>query len=372
MVEDLACRFGNAVPPGPWSDPPRQAVVLPIRSNISRELAGILVAGVSARLKLDELYRSFYELVASQIATAIANASAHEAEHKRAEALAEIDRAKTAFFSNVSHEFRTPLMLMLGPLEDALASSALPSGERDRLTVAHRNSLRLLKLVNTLLDFSRIEAGRVQAVYEPTDLAAATAELASMFRSAVEKAGLSLVVDCPPLPEPAFIDRQMWETIVLNLVSNAFKFTFQGEIEVRLRSTAGHFELSVRDTGIGISAQELPKVFERFHRVAGAHGRTHEGTGIGLALVQELVKLHGGLVSVESEHGRGSLFKVALPIGCSHLPAEQIGAKRTLPSTALGAPHFVEEALRWLPEAGQVDERGIEHIAARQYQNAPG
>ena len=370
VVEDLASRFGNAVPPGPWSDPPRQAVVLPIRSNISSELAGILVAGVSARLELDELYRSFYELVASQIATAIANASAHEAEHKRAEALAEIDRAKTAFFSNVSHEFRTPLTLMLGPLEDALASSDLPSGERDRLTVAHRNSLRLLKLVNTLLDFSRIEAGRVQAVYEPTDLAAATAELASMFRSAVEKAGLSLVVDCPPLPEPAFIDRQMWEKIVLNLVSNAFKFTFEGEIEVRLRSTAGHFELSVRDTGIGISAQELPKVFERFHRVAGAHGRTHEGTGIGLALVHELVKLHGGSVSVESEHGRGSLFKVAIPIGCSHLPAEQIGEKHTLPSTALSAPHFVEEALRWLPEAGQVDERGIEHIAARQYQNA--
>jgi PAS domain S-box-containing protein len=370
LVEDLACRFGNAVPPGPWSDPPRQAVVVPIRSNISRELAGILVAGVSARLELDELYRSFYELVASQIATAIANASAHEAEHKRAEALAEIDRAKTAFFSNVSHEFRTPLTLMLGPLEDALASSALPSGERDRLTVAHRNSLRLLKLVNTLLDFSRIEAGRVQAVYEPTDLAAVTAELASMFRSAVEKAGLSLVVDCPPLPEPAFIDPQMWEKIVLNLVSNAFKFTFQGEIEVRLRSTARHFELSVRDTGTGISAQELPKVFERFHRVAGANGRTHEGTGIGLALVQELVKLHGGSVSVESEHGNGSLFKVALPIGCSHLPAEKIGAKRTLPSTALGASHFVEEALRWLPEAGQVDERGIELIAPRQYQNA--
>ena len=192
VVEDLASRFGNTVPPGPWADPPRRAVVLPIRSNISSELAGILVAGVSARLKLDELYRSFYELVASQIATAIANASAHEAEHKRAEALAEIDRAKTAFFSNVSHEFRTPLTLMLGPLEDALASSALPSGERGRLTVAHRNSLRLLKLVNTLLDFSRIEAGRVQAVYEPTDLAAATAELASMFHSAVEKAGLNL------------------------------------------------------------------------------------------------------------------------------------------------------------------------------------
>ena len=363
VVENMQGRFGNAVPRGPWSDPPGEAVVVPIRSSLAHQVAGFLVAGVSARLKLDHLYRSFFELVATQIATTVTNARAYEEERKRAEALAEIDRAKTAFFSNVSHEFRTPLTLMLGPLEETLArSKELVPADREQLETVQRNSLRLLKLVNTLLDFSRIEAGRAQAVYEPTDLASFTAELASVFRSATEKAGLKLVVDCPPLSRPAYVDPEMWEKIVLNLISNAFKFTFEGEIEVRLRESAGRVELSVRDTGTGIPHDELPKLFERFHRVAGAHGRTHEGSGIGLALVQELAKLHGGSVAVESNHGQGSTFRVTIPQGAGHLPATQIGATRTQASTALGATPFVEEALRWLPDAGPADEQVIADI----------
>ena len=269
---------------------------------------------------MDEQYKSFYALAANQIATTIANARTYEEERKRAEALAEIDRAKTAFFSNVSHEFRTPLTLMLGPLEElkrALGRTpdAQSSPPYQQVDLIQRNGLRLLKLVNTLLDFSRIEAGRVQAAYEPVDLAAFTAELASVFRSAVEKAGLQLDVDCPPMSEPAYVDREMWEKIVLNLVSNAFKFTFEGVIEVKLRNTGTHFELTVRDTGTGIPADELPKLFERFHRVAGARGRTHEGSGIGLALVQELVRLHGGTVAAESTYGEGTTFRVRIPLG---------------------------------------------------------
>jgi PAS domain S-box-containing protein len=363
VIGDLQDRFGNAVPRGPWTDPPGEAVVVPIRSSLAHTVAGFLVAGVSARLKLDHLYRSFFELVATQIATTVANARAYEEERKRAEALAEIDRVKTAFFSNVSHEFRTPLTLMLGPLEETLARSKdLVPADREQLETVQRNSLRLLKLVNTLLDFSRIEAGRVQALYEPTDLATVTAELASVFRSAIEKSGLELLVDCPPLSEPAYVDREMWEKIVLNLISNAFKFTFDGRIEVRLCESAGSVELSVRDTGTGIPCNELPKVFERFHRVSGAHGRTHEGSGIGLALVQELAKLHGGSVVVESVRGQGSTFRVMIPRGRSHLPAEQISAARTQASTALGATPFVEEALRWLPDAEPADERVIPDI----------
>jgi PAS domain S-box-containing protein len=280
------------------------------------------------------------------------------------ERLQELDRAKTAFFSNVSHEFRTPLTLMMGPLEDLLAeSNGLRKEDHERLLIAHRNSLRLLKLVNSLLDFARIEAGRIQASYEPADIAAFTAELASVFRSAIERAGLKLVVDCPPLSEPAYIDREMWEKIVLNLISNAFKFTFEGEIEVRLRKTGTHFEFAVRDTGTGIPADELPKLFERFHRVAGARGRTFEGSGIGLALVQELAQLHGGSVSVDSSYGQGSTFRVSIPVGHGHLPQTQIGAARTQASTALGAQPFVEEALRWLPGTVSHGERTIEDIA---------
>ena len=153
--------------------------------------------------------------------------------------MAEIDRAKTTFFSNVSHEFRTPLTLMLGPLE-AMLERAQPSAavSREELQLVHRNGMRLLKMVNTLLDFSRIEAGRIQAVYEPIDLATFTAEIASAFQSAMDQAGLKFVIDCPPLPESAYVDRDMWEKIILNLVSNAFKFTHAGSVTVRLRDGA--------------------------------------------------------------------------------------------------------------------------------------
>ncbi len=362
-IEDLPARFA-VVPPGPWADPPGSAVVLPIPSSLPQQTAGYLVVGVSARLKLDERYRDFLELMKIQIATAIGNARAYEEERRRAEALAELDRAKTTFFSNVSHEFRTPLTLMLGPLEDALASDGLGDADRDRLALAHRNSTRLLKLVNTLLDFSRIESGRVQAVYEPIDLAQTTAGLADVFRAATERAGLRFVVDCPPLSEPAFVDREMWEKIVLNLLSNAFKFTHEGEIAVALRAVDGNFELTVRDTGTGIPAHEMPKLFERFHRVSGARGRTHEGSGIGLALVQELARLHRGSVSAQSDHGKGSTFTVTIPKGCAHLPAEQIGAERPQPSTALGAKPFIEEALRWLPDSDTHEERAAGDVAA--------
>jgi PAS domain S-box-containing protein len=354
VVEDLEERFGR-LPAGAWTDDwTRRALVLPLAKAGAQELpAGFLVAGISPRLVFDDEYRGFLELVAGHIATAIANARAHEAERKRIEALAELDRAKTAFFNNVSHEFRTPLTLLLGPLEDELADSAndIPAQRRERLAIAHRNTLRLIKLVNSLLDFSRIEAGRLQASYEPTDLAAVTADLASVFRSAIERAGLRLRVECPPLPEPLVVDREMWEKIVLNLLSNAFKFTFEGEIAVCLRWTGAGAELSVSDTGTGIAPEELPKLFTRFHRIRGARGRTHEGTGIGLALVQELVRLHGGTIQAHSELGRGSTFTVSLPAGSAHLPAEHLAARRALASTAVDAITYVEEALRWLPDA---------------------
>jgi PAS domain S-box-containing protein len=350
VIPDLAARL-ESVPPGPWSDPPTCAVVVPIRSTTARRPAGWLIAGASARLRMSGQYRSFFELVAAQIATAVGNARAYEEERKRAEALAELDRAKTAFFSNVSHEFRTPLTLLLGPLEEVAAHPATPADVRAYLEIAQRNALRLQKLVNSLLDFSRIEAGRVQACYEPTDLAAVTSHLASNFRSAVERAGLALDVDCPPLGEPVYVDREMWEKIVLNLVSNAFKFTLQGTIGVRMRREAGHAVLEVSDTGVGIPQHELSRVFERFHRVEGTAGRTQEGSGIGLALVQELVKFHGGGISVASVPGVGTTFRIAVPLGRDHLSSDRIRAPRTLSSTAIGARAFVEEALRWIPDA---------------------
>ncbi|HEX8115008.1 MAG TPA: ATP-binding protein, partial [Kofleriaceae bacterium] len=322
LVSDLA-HCGDALPRSPWAELPREAIALPLASPDQATAYGVLICGVSPHRTLDAGYRTFLELAAAQVVAAIRNARALEQERKRAEALAEIDRAKTAFFSNVSHEFRTPLTLMLGPTEDALAM-ADPALRGADLETVYRNELRLLKLVNALLDFSRIEAGRMRASYAPTDIAARTAELASGFRSAVERAGLAYRVDCAPIDEPIYLDVDMWEKIVLNLLSNALKFTFAGGIEVGLRRRGAEVALTMKDTGVGIPAGELPRLFERFHRVAGARARTYEGSGIGLALVTDLVRLHGGRVEVASELGAGTTFTVILPTGRHHLDPEQI------------------------------------------------
>ena len=270
-------------------------------------------------------------------------------ERKTAQALAEIDQAKSVFFANISHEFRTPLTLMLGPLE-TLSAAHLGDAHQQQVDLAYRNALRLLKLVNSLLDFASIEAGRVQVSYTPTDLATLTAEMASMFSSAVERTGLSYLVDCPPLPERVYVDADLWEKIVLNLVSNAFKFTFRGSIAVRLRWQNGQAVLTVTDTGTGIPAAELPRLFERFYRVPNARSRTEEGTGIGLALVQELMKLHGGTIGVNSTPDVGSTFTVTVPGGTAHLPAERIGLQRVPASTPVETRAYVEVALHGLSD----------------------
>jgi signal transduction histidine kinase len=263
--------------------------------------------------------------------------------------LGELDAAKTTFFNNVSHEFRTPLTLMLGPLQASLTDPGEPLGprQRERVELALANAIRLLKLVNTLLDFARLEAGRLHATFAPLDASKLCAELAGMFQSAVDAARIKLVIDCPPLREPVWIDRDMWEKIVPNLISNAFKFTMAGEIGVRTREEKDLFVLEVSDTGIGIPEAELPRIFDRFHRVPGAAGRSHEGTGIGLALVRELVELHGGSVTVESTVGRGTLFRVSIPRGFAHLPADAVRHTAVDPGTSPVASAYAAEAARW-------------------------
>ncbi|MCB0166181.1 MAG: PAS domain S-box protein [Anaerolineae bacterium] len=351
LVNHLATCF-SCVPPGPWPEPPHTALILPIAAQGQNMATGYLVAGLNSRRILDDDYRGFLELIAGHMATAVANARAYEAERQRAEALAELDQAKTTFFNNISHEFRTPLTLLLGPLRDLLNGNLGPllPQQSETLILAQRNCLRLLKLVNTLLDFSRIEAKRMRASFRPTELATFTAELTSVFRSAVERAGLRLVIDCPPLAEPIYIDQEMWEKIVLNLLSNALKFTHQGEIAVKLRAWPDYVELTVSDTGTGIPADELPHIFERFHRVRDSRARTYEGTGIGLTLVRELVHLHSGNIHVESEVDRGTTFTVHIPTGIAHLPSGQIERLAAAMPNMETAQPYVEEVLHWLPE----------------------
>lgn len=375
LVPALADKFNN-LPGGIWPESPQLAAVLPLVTADQNEVVGVLIVGISPRRAFDEDYKGFLELVAGQLTKGLDTARAYEAERKRAETLAEIDRAKTHFFSNVSHEFRTPLTLMLGPIEDMLAAvgkEKLTSTQRQQMEILYRNALRLLKLVNTLLDFSRIEAGRMQAHYQVVDLAKLTFELASTFRSAIERAGMKLIVECQPLFDPTYIDIDMWEKIVLNLISNAFKYTLAGEIKVTLQQIDYNAILSVQDTGIGIPKKELPHLFERFHRVEGAKGRTYEGSGIGLSLVCELVKLHHGTISVDSVYQQGSIFTVAIPCGSSHLSEDSI-IQHPHDSTAIKSQAFVDEALRWLPNPTEDNEANLladmpEHFIAQDVNN---
>ncbi|WP_431921257.1 SpoIIE family protein phosphatase [Micromonospora wenchangensis] len=327
-------------------DVAERALVLPLTAT--SEPAGALVVGRSARLPFTDEYRDFLGLIAAQVSRAVGQQRVYEQERARAAELAALDRAKTNFFANVSHEFRTPLTLVLGPLEDMLADPTLSAAHLDRLTMMHRNALRLLKLVNTVLDFSRLESGRLAAHYQPTDLAEYTSRLASTFRSATERAGLRLVVDCPPLPAPVFLDRDMWEKIVFNLLSNALKFTFDGEIRVRVAAVDGTARLEVTDTGVGIAAEEVPHVFERFHRVPGVRSRTHEGTGIGLALVRELVEMHGGTVAATSRVDHGTTVTVTVPFGSAHLPPDRVAPTAPPPAAeSAQASLYLTETARW-------------------------
>jgi signal transduction histidine kinase len=352
-INDLST-YGS-LPTGAWREPPRRAVIVPLLKLRQDAPIGVLIIGVNPLRPFDTDYRGFIELIAGQISAAVSNARAYEDERRRAESLAEIDRAKTTFFTNISHEFRTPLTLMLGPLEELISAredtARIGVTDQGQLTLIHRNATRLLKLVNALLDFARIEAGRVNASYELTDLDVLTRELAASFDSTTRKAGIKLSVDTSLDRGPVAVDREMWEKIVLNLLSNAFKFTLKGTIDVRLseNTESNSVLLEVADSGIGIPSEDLPRLFERFHRVENAGGRSFEGTGIGLALVKELVSLHQGSLDVDSELGQGSTFRLWIPRSLKvtkKLGASSNPSRETVDLTA----QYVTEALRWLPE----------------------
>lgn len=340
------------LPMGAWREAPKQALVVPLLQQGGAPV-GFLVAALNRYRELDDGYRGFVELVAGYIATGVGSARSYQAQQERAEELAELDRAKTTFFSNISHEFRTPLTLILGPVDELRSRAAgIDEHARQELELVRRNGLRLAKLVNALLDFSRIEAGRMRARFEPIDLAAVTAELASVFRSAINQAGLMFTVDCLPLDEPVYVDREMWEKVVFNLLSNALKYTFEGAITVRVARLGGQAMVTVTDTGIGVAAAEMPRLFERFHRIETARTRSTEGSGIGLALTKELVGLHGGTITAQSREGVGTTFTVRLPFGAAHLSNDDLAPSSDTRAVAgVIAEPYVQEALRWLPSS---------------------
>jgi signal transduction histidine kinase/CheY-like chemotaxis protein len=324
-------------------DCPEQALLLPVGEDTA---AGVLVVGLNPRCPLDTQYRGFCQLLADQLSSALASAVSYEQQRQRADALAELDRAKTAFLTNVSHEFRTPLTLLLGPLEDALADTEPGSVLAERLSTAARNARRLQRLVDSLLDFSRIEAGRATAKLVCTDVGALTSHIASSFSELCERAGLDLVLDCHPVL--AEIDPAMWETIILNLLSNAVKFTMRGSISVEVHSESSQCRVTVRDTGVGVAEADRERLFERFYRAETARGRSVEGAGIGLSLVRGLVELQGGTVQIDSELDRGTAVTIRLPRSVDGTPVQHS------PAALLGEGNpYVVEASQWLAAAAQ-------------------
>jgi signal transduction histidine kinase/DNA-binding NarL/FixJ family response regulator len=347
VFNDVKQKIG-VLPTGAWGVPPEKVVVLPVHQQASKEPFGVLVVALNPYRLFDEKYKSFFSLVADQIATSISNVHALEEERKRAEALAALDKAKTTFFSNISHEFRTPLTLLLAPVEDALSDPSIGPDNKLRMEVAYRNALRMQKLVNTLLEFSRIEAGRAEGMFTRVDIGSFTEDLVSTFRSAIEKSGMRLIVRRGPVIAPVYVDLDMWERILLNLVSNAFKYSQKGKISVDIQQLDGHIQVVVADTGIGIPAHHLERIFDRFHRIENAGGRSQEGTGIGLAMVRELVRLHRGTIDVTSTPGVGSEFTIRIPVGSAHLPGDRISHELPEAYTHNHSPAFFEEANQWI------------------------
>jgi signal transduction histidine kinase/FixJ family two-component response regulator len=329
---------------------PTQVALLPLSDAADAPRAGLLVVGLNPHRPFDAQYEGFCNLLADQLSAALTNARSHEFERQRAEALAELDRAKTTFLTNVSHEFRTPLTLMLSPLEGALARADGDPELSRQLETIRRSGERLLRLVNSLLDFARIEAGRSAPKLRPVDLGALTAQIASSFSEVCARGGVELVVDCDPAI--ASVDPEMWETIILNLVSNAFKFTLQGVITVAVAPpSADRVEVTITDTGSGIAAPDLRRLFERFYRAANAHARTAEGSGIGLAMVRNLVELQGGTIELESEPGRGTTVSIKLP--AAELTESPAGARSAVEEGLAISNAFVAEAFQWLGEPVQ-------------------
>ena len=368
VLEGVVSKMGK-MPKGAWELDPDKAIILPITQPGSNTHYGFLIVGLNPYRLLDDKYGSFFSLIADQVATSFSNVHIREEERKRAEALAEIDRAKTIFFSNISHEFRTPLTLLLGPIEETLNDPGNADATRSRMDTAYRNALRMQKLVNTLLEFSRIEAGRVEGKFTLVDICVYTRDLASSFRSAIEKAGMRLVIACDEIQGEVYVDLDMWEKIVLNLVSNAFKYTKAGTITVRIAQGDDKVQLSVSDTGTGIPKDHLDKIFDRFHRIDNNEGRSQEGTGIGLSLVKELVKIHSGSIAVESHPGEGSTFMVTIPTGRAHLPPDKIISNSSVTMSQGNSAAFIQEALKWTVADRESETGDIESVSSPGYGN---
>ncbi|KAG0255392.1 hypothetical protein BG011_005164 [Mortierella polycephala] len=349
-----------------------RALLLPILENpsvLDSRITMVLIVGINPFQMLDSQYLDFFTLLVANISSLIHFGCSREEERKNTEALFELNKTKILFFQNISHELRTPLTLMLSPLEDVLRQTPENAPIRSGLEMVRRNSRRLLKLVNTLLQFSRIEAGKGHAIFEETDLTKLTREISANFESVARGFDLDYDVNCEDLsgvPGGFWVDNSMWSGIILNLIGNAFKHTWKGSVSIHQypckgKNGADGVVVNVGDTGVGIAAEHLSTLFGRFNRIENKQSRSHEGTGIGLSLVKELADVHGGTISVTSEVEKGTCFRLWIPAGRSHLASSQVkvgdskdpalllrSSKSDILNNKTDASMFVEEASQWI------------------------
>ncbi|KAL7425265.1 hypothetical protein Q5752_000953 [Cryptotrichosporon argae] len=321
VVDDCAA-IVKGCPVRQWDALPEAAIIIPICSDGAHEPAqAVLILGLNLYCPLDADYEEWIHVMRAHLTSSLASVRSFEVEQQRLLDKERMERAKTAWFQGAAHDLRSPLTLVVGPLEDVLATK-LTSAQRSALGLAQRNASRVLRLVNALLDFSRLEAGRLEGRFVATDLGRFVGELAELFRPAIERRHITFNVDIQPREGVVFIDPTLLETVVTNLLSNALKYTEEGEISVRLSYDANHADIAVVDTGFGIPSGELGAVTDRFHRATTALSRGTEGTGIGLALAKEIVRLHDGELLIESriadEHDEdgehGSTFTARIPL----------------------------------------------------------
>jgi adenylate cyclase len=321
VINDLAANSQMNGFDLPLRKPARALLVVPLLSD------GKIIGSITLR----QTYRArqwlsseidLAQAVASQAAIAVQQSQLYQKTRQQAERLLELDRQKTEFFQNVSHEFRTPLTLMIGPLESVVEKQQdLPY---EQSLIALRNSRRLLRLVNQLLDLQRLDAGRMQSSFRPCDLVKFVSQIVETFRPYCQRKNIKIATWLTPCA-PVYLDAEKFDKVLYNLLSNAMKFTGAGgNITVKVEPAGDHIRMQISDTGIGIRKEQIPHLFERFRQAEGSVNRSYEGSGLGLALVKELVELHKGQISVESVYSEGTTFNVWLQTGTAHLPLEQV------------------------------------------------
>ena len=305
----------------PLRDPARSLLVVPLFAD-GKSIGSItLREGKHPRQWLGEEIE-LAQAVAAQAAIAVQQSRLYQKTRSLAERLLELDKQKTEFFQNISHEFRTPLTLMLGPLESSVGAKQGLTYEQS--AIALRNSRRLLRLVNQLLDLQRLDAGKMQPSFRPCNLVEFVSQIVESFRPYCEKKGLRLITHLEECPQ-VYLDTEKFDKVLYNLLSNAMKFTPDGgTINILVQPAGKNCLVQIKDTGIGIAKEQIPQLFERFRQAEGSENRSYEGSGLGLALVKELVEMHSGQIEVESVYGKGSSFSIQLRTGTAHLPPDQV------------------------------------------------